>query len=223
MTTYKTAKGILDRTLKTPYFTKSVIPYHRVEGKGPLVVVIGENASGKSFLRRVIGSVCMHFCKPKIEFMGLSMEGRRNTSFNPWMTFVYGDESYESTGVNSVDTVLTGIETCRKRETPHVIFWDEPDLGLSEGYAAGLGEKIRDFAIDPPKHTVAAFIVTHRRALVEALLPANPTLIYLGEEGPATLQEWVEAPIQAKDPSKLKHASRERSKAIKRVLDQRKK
>lgn len=115
---------------------KAAIPFRWVPGTGKLVVVTGENAGGKSFFRRILS----HTAKlKKIEPISVSMEGRRNVAYNIGLVFVYGDEEHDATGVNSIRTVTTGISTCRSRESDHMIVWDEPDLGLSEGLRASVG------------------------------------------------------------------------------------
>ena len=216
---FSSPRTLLNHVLDLGYFCgdEPAIPYHRVDGKGRLVVVVGDNASGKSFCRRIIQAMCQ---KNKIECIPISAEHRRKVSYMPWLTFVYGDEEYEATGVNSVGTVLQGINTCKARETNHVIFWDEPDLGLSDSWAAGVGQMLCEFAKDPPKHTVASFVVSHNKALVRELLPAEPFYLHLGSKtAPATLEEWVEKRSPPRDPSKLPELSRKRFKAIQAVLD----
>lgn len=77
-----------------------------------------------------------------------------------------------------------------------MIFWDEPDLGLSDNSAAGVGMAIRDFAAAMPEHTVAAIVVTHSRALVQQLAQLNPHYLYLGDGNvPETINDWLAAPI----------------------------
>lgn len=218
MPTYKTAQGLLNRVLKTPYFGE-VIPYHKVGGTAPLVVVVGENASGKSFFRRVVTSVCQHVTKKQIECIPLSMEARSSSMMGAMKGFVYGDESYESTGVNSVYLVTGGIKTSRSRDNPHVVFWDEPDLGLSGGYAAGLGKTLCEYANNPPKHLVAAFVVTHSRELLSQVLPCDPIYIHLGRDPSPTLQEWIDRPVKPLDPTGLKAESHKTFKKIQRVLN----
>jgi len=135
---------------------------------------------------------------------------------------VYGDESWESTGVLSSRTILTGTSTCRGRKSKHAIFWDEPDLGLSDAWAAGAGRHIREFAGDFPRNTVAAFVVTHSKALVRELLPAKPTYLHLGKEpseAPQSLAEWVEHQPEARDLEELGKESRERFKMIQHILN----
>lgn len=222
---FSSPKTLLNHALGLDYFLPNKagltpIPMVRVDGNTPLVLVLGENASGKSFLRRILMAIC-NAAKQKTEFMGISMEGRRKVSMYPWWTFVYGDEDHEATGVNSAGTVLSGISTCLARDERHVIFWDEPDLGLSDSWAAGVGQTLKEFAQKPGKETVAAFVVSHSRALVQQLLPINPTYLHLGEDpekAPRSLQEWLERPIQPRNPEKLREASRARFKLIDEVL-----
>lgn len=226
MSTYKFSSPatLLNRVLDLAYFHADedgdlAIPFHRVDGKGRLVVIVGDNASGKSFFRRLVQLMCK---KAEVECIPISAEGRRNIAYSPWLTFVYGDEEHEATGVNSTNTVLTGIRTCQGRDAKHVIFWDEPDLGLSDSWAAGVGQKLCAFAKDPPKHTVAAFVVSHNRALVRELLPSSPFYLHLGvsaDEAPQTLQEWVERPCKPRDPDLLPEMSHKRFKMIQHILN----
>ena len=221
---FKTAKKLLDHVLEgLAYFqpegkTPPAIPYHRVDGDEPLVVMLGDNASGKSFARRCVQSVA-HMAK--VETIHVSMEGRAGPDYTGGIrTFIYGDESYRSTGENSASTVLGGIRTCRGRDKAHVMFWDEPDLGLSDSWAAGAGVAIRKFAEDPPKHTLAAFVITHSRPLVKQLLDVNPTYIYFGDdEAPKSLSDWLKRPIVPKDIEQLGERSRVRFKRIQKILD----
>lgn len=219
----RSLRTLLDDVLTLDYFDDSdgpaAIPALRVDGKGKLIVVVGDNASGKSFFRRIIQVWCQ---KAKTECIHISVEGRGKTGHMPWLAMVYGDEQHESTGVNSMSTILMGMKTCRGREKPHTIFWDEPDLGLSEDWAAGVGQDLCKFAQEAPTKTKAAFIVTHSRALVRELLPASPFYLHLGttpSEAPQSLQEWVDRPIQPQRPEKLKERSRARYKAIQAILN----
>lgn|SRR5574338_615911 len=218
---FTTARGLLDHALELDYFhpnDKGVvpIPVHRTHGRGNFVVVVGENASGKSFLRRILTALCR---EADIEMMPISMEGRGG-EYGGLRGFIYGDETWQSTGENSSVTVLTGIRTCEGREKPHVIFWDEPDLGLSDGWAAGMGQALCTFAKDLPKMTYGAIVVSHSRALVRELLPAKPHYLHVGsEEAPPTLEAWLERPIVARPIEQLKAESFKRFKAIQKILD----
>lgn len=217
--------GLLDQVLDLDYFHKgddgspAAIPALRVEGDSRLVVIVGDNAGGKSFCRRLVQVICHEV---KVECMAISAEGRRKISGAPWLVMVYGDEEYEATGVNSSLTVLTAISSSKTRDKGHVIFWDEPDIGLSDSWAAGAGVKIREYLEEPVKTLLASFVVSHNKALVRELLPLNPTYLHVGtdpDEAPASLQEWLDRPVQPLDLDLLKDRSRERFHAIQKHLN----
>lgn len=192
-----TALSLVERALDLRFFhpedgQPAAIPFHFAPGADPLVVVVGPNAGGKSFFRRVLMALCQD---QKTEAIHISMEGRRRIGERPWLAMVYGDELRHSTGVNSINTVLTGVSTCRSREQPHVIIWDEPDLGMSEGAAASVGRVVAEFATAPPPALMASVVITHRKALVAELLAARPHYLHLGTaEAPPSLEEWLAAP-----------------------------
>jgi hypothetical protein len=71
-----------------------------------------------------------------------------------------------------------------------------------------------------PEHTKGAFVVTHRRALVRQMMPANPHYVYLGSmTPPATLQEWVDTPSPVRPIEELDEIAHRRFKKIQAILD----
>ena len=222
-----TATKLLNQLFELQYFhargrEPAAIAYHRSPGKGPLVLIVGENASGKSLARRLIALLCQ---KHSVECIGISMQGRRNVAYNIGLSFVYGSEDYQSTGENSVGTVLGAIRTAKARTKDHVVFWDEPDLGLSDAWAASVGAAIRKFAQEPVAHTRAIFVVTHSKALVAQLLEALPHFVYFGDERnpPTTAAKWLTSDIVVRDLETLPKLSHARFKAIQKILDRTKK
>ena len=221
---FKTASKLLDHALSLDYFQpdgnrKAIIPYFRVSGRDPLAVLVGDNASGKSFARRIITLIAN---QEKVEPMRVSMEDRSGGGI--MNAFVYGAEQWESTGQISARTVEMGISSAQSREREHIIFWDEPDLGLSDDWAAGVGVAIRDFAMKPPKLTRGIFVVTHSKALVSQLLPAKPHYVYFGDgKPPATLAQWVDRPVVPRDITTLGDISHKRFRRIQKILDRLKK
>jgi len=228
---FDSAAELLDIVFDFSYFHprgrfRPAIPFLRVsspasKGKdaNKLVVVVGENASGKSFFRRMVRGVCQ---KAKTECIHLSMEGRVDSSaFGGLRSMVYGSEHDQSTGENSVGTVLGGITTCKSREAPHVVVWDEPDLGLSDSWAAGMGETIRDFTKACGAHTRAIVLVSHRRALLAPLLalPMHYVHLGVGEDAPGSLEAWFETPIVPRDIRELHEESLKRWRAIQTILN----
>lgn len=212
------AKSLIRLVLSTQYFKGKTpaIPYQFKAGTGSVVVITGENGGGKSFFRRI----AQQFCRDeKVEAMHISMEGRSRVGEAPWMTLVYGNESRNATGVLSVGTVKQGINTVQGRTTPNVIIWDEPDIGASDSTAASMGEAIFKCWQEPLPHTKACLIITHRKALVERLLPLKPHYLYLGsKEGPKTVKEWLNKPIEIKDLETIQKESHERFLLINALL-----
>jgi hypothetical protein len=217
--TFHNAPGLISRVLRTICFDGEPppIPSYWKKGRDPLIAVLGENAAGKSFFRRVCQAICRKD-ENKVEFMGISMELRQ--SGGPMNAFVFGSESYDATGAISAKTVLTGIKTCRSRENPHVMCWDEPDLGLSDNGAAGVGLAIREFAENPGKHTKAIIVTSHSRALVSQLVPLDPHMVYLGEQetAPRSLDEWLARPIVPRDLTEMANTALERFRTITKLL-----
>jgi hypothetical protein len=219
-----TTEGLIKEALSREYFQpidgEVAIPVTYLPGKGHLVLAVGDNASGKSFFRRVIQGLCS---LSKLECIHLSMEGRRNVAYHVASCFVYGSEDYQSTGQNSTETVLGAIRTTRGRENPHVIFWDEPDFGLSESWSASMGIEIANgMTTEVNPDLVAAFVVTHSRPLMRPLIDLNPHVLIFDEGSPTSLQEYLDRPLVIRPLQDLKDLSHQRFKRIQKVLDLRK-
>ena len=180
---------------------RTAIPAIYTPGSSKLVLVLGENASGKSLFRRA-ASLAVHQGRvssyegraiprgafPMSEFIGLSMQGRSGQ----YSSMIYGDESRSSTGENSARAVTMGIQTATNRRLTHALYWDEPDIGMTAGLAAGAGMAIRAFIQTDTPLTQAVFVTTHSEALVRVLMECDPHYIYLGDaEGPRTLEQWL--------------------------------
>lgn len=227
MSTPTTAKWIVDHLLsKWTYFADDdpVIPTLWVRGSCPLFLVLGENAAGKSFFRR-----CVHLATKKFtaieEVIHLSMEARGSGSmmYGPVQAMVYGDEGHQSTGENSAQTIRGAIKTCQGREHAHLLYWDEPDVGMSESTAAGAGIAIADFVCELPVHTRGVFVTTHSRPLVAELRRVGPHYLHLGvppEEAPQSVDEWLAREITPVSPDEVLEASRARFKAIQKILNE---
>lgn len=193
------------------------VPYQWVKGDSNLVVITGENASGKSLARRFICAVCQR-ATPKVEPMTVSMQGR--TSGGPMSAFIYGGEDFESTGQISARTVTTGIKTCRSRTHDHMVFWDEPDLGLSDSWAAGVGVAIAEFVGTLPEKTKGVFVVTHSKALVEQLLDVPHHFVHFGDgKHPADLAAWHKQKVKPRPIDRLGEVSHKRFRRIQVAID----
>jgi hypothetical protein len=183
-------------------------------GKYPIVVITGENATGKSFIRRLYQLLFKEYCN--IECIHLSQQGRSSSGIIK--AFVYGDETWESTGDISGRTVRTGISTCNSRDNKHTIIWDEPDIGLSDSYSAGIGVEIRKFVENLPKLTFGVIVITHSKYLIKELLPLNPHHLRLGDN--KSLNSYLKERVKPKDISTLHDRAIETFRKIQSIINE---
>jgi len=235
-------KALLDWIFELRYFHpdeviegRTAIPFYRSDGdpESKLVLVLGENAGGKSFFRRLIQLACNKRSKHKRfqvrEIIPLSMEARSG-DFTV-RSLIYGDEARESTGECSARTVTTAIKTIQGRDHESILYWDEPDLGMSAAAAAGAGMAIKEFIDNSPELLQAVFLTTHSPAIVSQLLHCQhrPHYLYLGNEAcPLSLEDWVKQQIDlvwspALSPEQIMTMSRQRYLDINAILNDKKK
>lgn len=195
------------------YFTgeSKVLDVEYTPGDGKLVLVSGDNATGKSFLRKLTMYACR---QEKIEPLYTSQACRTEGGMKN--VFVYGLEGEESTGVISVKALTGAMSTSKNRDNPHAIYLDEPEIGLSDSYSAGCGQLVRNYITSPPEHLFALFISSHSKAFVSQLSDLNPHHIRLG--GAPDLQTWLTNPVVPKDPTELQDLSRKRFGKIEDIL-----
>lgn len=180
-----TIATLIEWSLERRLIGEGLLSVRYTAGEGPLCLVIGDNAAGKSFVRRIISTAAREH---GAEAIPLSMEGRTGMYMK---AFVYGDEGHMSTGHNSARTVETMMSTSRGRDKPHTVFLDEPDTGLSDRWARSMGRELAGFLATPPPHLTGLFLTTHRAALVKEVLHLRPHVMLVGEGWPATLDEWL--------------------------------
>ncbi len=181
-------------------------------GHPRLTVITGDNASGKSLLRKILSN---EYRDQGIEFIHTSQTGRARSGIE--RMFIYGSEEDDSTGFNSVRTLLGVLRTARERTGPVVIMLDEPEIGCSDETAAALGQRLaRD--LDGLSNLHACYVVSHSRCLVRPLLGLAPTHWRLSEQ-PMSLEAWVDRPVSPEAPLEgLVALGRERWRAVQRIV-----
>lgn len=180
-------------------------------GTGPLVVITGENASGKSFFRKIVSQAHQ---MSDAECMHLSQQGRATGGIQ--RAFIYGSEDDESTGYISSQTVSRAIRTSLARTTKHSIFFDEPDIGLSDNYAASLGKQIADYCQAPSPHLFAVFVSSHNKTLMSEFVASNPHHLRVG--GSPDFQTWLNTKPSYGDLDQLHERGIELFRRIGKVL-----
>lgn len=167
-------------------------------GHPRVMVVMGENCTGKSFFVETLRTWAS---AQGVVSICVSIRERTGAgSYDGGMrrTMMFGDESEHSTGATSVGVVNRAFDNMKNRhDEGHkcLLVLDEPELGLSEGYSAAMGTWLARLARDLPESSAGVVFVTHSRALVRALteeLGQPPTTVGLGT--PRDLSSWLRAP-----------------------------
>lgn len=167
-------------------------------GNERLVFMAGPNATGKSFLSKIIKVFAhKHY---KASLVCVSMEERTGSGYNGMSPLrravMFGDEAEQSTGATSVKTLFSAFNTVRERvkEGRHpFLLLDEPEVGLSEGYEYALGQLIARKTLDLADGVCGTLVVSHSKSLAAGLidgLQGNPSFIHTGEPG-RDLAEWL--------------------------------
>lgn len=218
-----------------PYFRPNSdgvtpIPWDFIEGSGPLVLVLGSNAGGKSFFRRLVSLAARDSGIQEVIRVSVEDRATHGTRMPTLVaSMIYGSEDDDSTGFNSIGAVEGAIRTAKERKTSHMLYWDEPDLGTSDDVAAGIGVEIGAFCTSAnlPANTKAVFLTTHNKALVSHLLyPPRPHLLFLpgsDPNPPKSIEEWLTRPIRPVLPSQVREEGRYRYGLIQQVINERKK
>lgn len=161
-----------------------------------VLIVTGDNATGKSFLRRIF----TYFIKAnhKIQSIHLSQESRAAGGIE--RAFLYGDERDESTGCITVGTFMTGLRTSRARDIDHILLWDEPEIGLGEEVQLGAAIYLADQLKDWPPKLRGLIVMTHSRHFVSTLMKIEGSkFINLGNQY-KTPDEWINRTIVPVSP-----------------------
>ena len=192
--------ALVERTLDTHVMHE--LGYRLVPTPGArLVLVLGENAAGKSFFRRLIRSILQDKDSVKDGFyvrsvFDFSMEARSRGGIARGM--IYGSEEWGSTGILGVKVLTNSFTHSSQQREGHVIIWDEPDIGMSSRLAASAGRALGRYVASAPAELEAAILASHSPHLVEQAVLATPAhYLWLGSsDGPPTIADWVRAQAQ---------------------------
>lgn len=182
--------GIIgDQTFPLPSFLTE-------EADNKLLVVIGDNATGKSFITATLLAAGNGW--HNINGYNVSM-GRR-TSDGMEKLFVYGDETQESTGATTLKSIIGAFNNIKSyaedKETSSkmLLILDEPTLGLSLGYEKAMGKFIaQQFnEMKDIENVVGVVVVTHSKSMVKQIQACglNPSVV--STESAKTLKDWYD-------------------------------
>lgn len=200
-------------------------------GHPRVLIVAGENCSGKSLLAQSLTSWAKHHHG----ITNISVSIRERTGAGTFelagmrRIMMFGDDSEQSTGAGSARVIDSAFQNLKSRadETHRAILMlDEPELGLSEGYAGAMGRYIGSKALIMPDLSSGVAIVTHSRVLGRELAASlNEAPSFLMLNGSIGLAEWLKGdPVRTVEEllglPKLNH---ERWKLVNKVLERKRK
>lgn len=128
-----------------------------ISGEANVTLIAGPNASGKSLVSKMIANFSR---EQNLPCRVCSMLNRSQGGIESAM--IFGDESYNSTGVNSLSAIENSLKST-VNDKKGVVILDEPDIGLSEEYSGGLGKYVADFMNDKGLNFTHLVIVSHSR------------------------------------------------------------
>lgn len=160
-------------------------------GDPRMCILVGDNAAGKSLVFRMLA---MRVADEKGLAVVSSIRERAQEGIP--RAFMYGEEREQSTGATTLQWIFAAVERNLDREGGCFLGLDEPELGLSEGYARALGQYIGNEYRYLPGKCGGVVAVTHSRPFVRGLLEAMgpkkaPTFAVMASE-PMSVHEWLD-------------------------------
>lgn len=197
---YENLSELITASLDSVVFdAEGIEGYANLKEDAKLVVVFGDNASGKSLMLTVFRAFIGIRSDSGAETLSVSMQSR--TTSGMAQVFMYADESYNSTGAASLQAVRGCFHNAERREHPVWLLFDEPDTGLSDRYASAFGAYLAQQVNSLPANIRGVVLVTHSRPLLRRLLAElnePPHEVSMGVD--QTLAQYV-------DPVSLQEAS----------------
>lgn len=169
-------------------------------GRCRIMVVVGDNASGKSLLRRLFQTF-LQKDDDKTEIIHLSQQGRSSASI--FRSMIYGSEDDEATSVISARTLVKGLDTSRNRKNKHFMIYDEPEIGMSEETILGATNWLRKQLENWPTNMRGFIVCTHSRQMATSLMSLPYSKFIWIHHPKATLQDWLNREIKPISPQKL--------------------
>lgn len=190
------------------------------------MLLLGENASGKSLFRQLLsGSYSGDYKKKKKDFEGIHISMATRAGGGMRSSFMYGPftESEQSTGVRSMAPLTGAFTTASGRSHAVSLCLDEMELGLNACYHYALGQEIAAMHQEKTQgmdNFLGLILITHSKELVLGFcdqLGYRPHLLMCGTIKHQSLQDWLDAPLvrrSREDLAALRTDARERHRGF---------
>lgn len=141
--------------------------FYRGAALSPTILLYGPNAVGKSFFQRVLAQLAKKKgFEPLLVSMGLRTAPGMHRCF---MYSAFGDQE-ESSGLNSFIAASGALRTAQDPTRKTLVILDEPDIGLSDGYAEALGEWLAREERGLHAKSAGIVLCTHSKPMVRRYL-----------------------------------------------------
>jgi len=220
---------LLDLHTHSPLWNHPELPFSsRWElGHPQLAVVTGDNATGKSLFVQMLAGRAK---KAGLSPLSLSIRERTGSGLSEMAgmrrAMMFGDETEQSTGSTSFSSLrgaFRSVAVWSEEGQSPIIVLDEPEMGLSEGYAAAMGTWLAEQVQALPERVAGVVVVTHSKPLVAQImerLDSLPTWVAFGPE--PDLDAWLRHHT-VRDVSELlelEDVSRTNHRTVMRILDE---
>ncbi len=163
--------------------------------------ITGDNASGKSVVRKILQTCCNG---RKIECLDFSQEGRLLQDNDKVMIY-QGEERNTSTGNISCNSVVNSLNKSATMRKPHVIIFDEPEIGLGEEARLGLAQYIKfKLENDWPDFLLGVIFITHERKFVEEFKDLKDFKFFNINKKYPTAEDWLARKIEPISPEQIR-------------------
>jgi len=186
-----------------------------------VLVVVGGNASGKSFLRRLLSAFIRQYYKDKKEEVGVvSISQEMRTSQNIGNVFVYGSEDWEATGLITCNSVVGVLRNIRENGGwgKNVIVIDEPEIGLSDETQSALAIHVREQIENWPDNLVGIVVMTHSRYFMRELNKVEGFKMLDLDGKYKTVDDWVNRKVVPVDLNTLEEVALTRFRKLTKAL-----
>jgi len=169
-------KEFFDFFHETNVVKNNMLNFNRTESdisaNKKLIIISGENASGKSISCRILAKLSI---TKSFLYKEISMGDRNGKSyFSSVINYGrYGDEDKESTGYLTVYRIIKDLDSLINQSSDNFVFSvDEPELGLGEEYHFALGQLLALRYLDAMKTNRCQLfvIISHSKNIFNGLL-----------------------------------------------------
>lgn len=185
---------------------------------GKVVIMYGDNASGKSLFSQIF-EVTFRGKKAEKKMPVRAACMRNRTASGMEKAMIFGDEGEQSTGATSVSVAQKCINTTLNEKDGALAILDEPDVGLSDRFQAAFGQWIAQEA--SKFDTQGLLIISHSKILISSFLehykePVN----YVGVCTVQNYSQWAsnQTPASIKELLNLSEYGYRKWRAINKIL-----